>query len=419
MDKNTLSQYGWVTIVIIIIVILLGFASPFGMFMKNVAWETIESFKGEMDKQLDIFSDEPDDDTLSGGSSAHNGGPTHPSPSPTHFTIEEINSNQHIVPIGKTQPEYVVAIFNDDYTSVTFNCNGDNSDGLIMENPFDISVTTTNDYPFYGRPYVSNYGVLSEKYPDLKTAIIKSGVKYVPSALLSGSDTLESVTIEEGVQEFGPMALAYCPKLTSIHLPSTVTTMWCGFAAFDTSLTKITVDKNNPEYVSVSGVLCNISRESAGDSEYWVGLFAYPAGKTDKKFIVSEQLTGVSPSDALAFNNCDNMTSFRINQFSFAGCQYLEDVSITDEEIYVDEWAFYKCPVLTQFTINPTAIEGGQICREAFFFCDMFNDITIYENMLFIDNSAFDCENLTTIKCAEGSYADDWAQSNGYDVEYI
>ena len=58
MDKNTLSQYGWVTIVIIIIVILLGFASPFGMFMKNVAWETIESFKGEMDKQLDIFSDE-------------------------------------------------------------------------------------------------------------------------------------------------------------------------------------------------------------------------------------------------------------------------------------------------------------------------------------------------------------------------
>jgi hypothetical protein len=44
MDKNTLSQYGWVVICIIVIAIMIGLATPFGSFVKQSVDNTIHSF---------------------------------------------------------------------------------------------------------------------------------------------------------------------------------------------------------------------------------------------------------------------------------------------------------------------------------------------------------------------------------------
>jgi hypothetical protein len=60
MDKNTLSQYGWVIICIIVIAIMIGLATPFGNFVKQSVDNTIHSFDDKITTNLsDSINSEP------------------------------------------------------------------------------------------------------------------------------------------------------------------------------------------------------------------------------------------------------------------------------------------------------------------------------------------------------------------------
>jgi len=73
------------------------------------------------------------------------------------FTDEELENNEFIFKIGKTKPEYVLAEFNDDYTSVEIFASGTFSDGLMMDwaeadesNPFYAHRDTLKEIIFTG-----------------------------------------------------------------------------------------------------------------------------------------------------------------------------------------------------------------------------------------------------------------------------
>ena len=51
MDKNTLSEYGWIVIVVIILAILIAFAVPFGDFV-------IASINNNVDNLVQTFGDD-------------------------------------------------------------------------------------------------------------------------------------------------------------------------------------------------------------------------------------------------------------------------------------------------------------------------------------------------------------------------
>jgi hypothetical protein len=53
MDKETLSQYGWVVIVIIVLAIMIGLATPFGSFVKQSVDNTVHSFGDKIIVSLD------------------------------------------------------------------------------------------------------------------------------------------------------------------------------------------------------------------------------------------------------------------------------------------------------------------------------------------------------------------------------
>ncbi len=63
MDKETLSHYGWIVILVIILAILLGLAQPFGQFIKVSFMNTNEAMKNTGDKALPIINGETTDDT--------------------------------------------------------------------------------------------------------------------------------------------------------------------------------------------------------------------------------------------------------------------------------------------------------------------------------------------------------------------
>jgi hypothetical protein len=56
MDKNTLSQYGWVIICIIVIAVMIALASPFGEFIKESILSTVFSFDQMIADSLKIKS---------------------------------------------------------------------------------------------------------------------------------------------------------------------------------------------------------------------------------------------------------------------------------------------------------------------------------------------------------------------------
>ena len=117
MDKNTLSNYGWVVVVVIIICILIGCATPFARLIRANIEFNVSTMKNTMLDSLDKIDDNPQ-----------------PSGSEPEYSQDDIdNSNGKIIGIGKTDPSYVVAVFSDDFSSVVIKKNGSqrwSDDGL-------------------------------------------------------------------------------------------------------------------------------------------------------------------------------------------------------------------------------------------------------------------------------------------------
>ena len=120
------------------------------------------------------------------------------------YTIEEINADEHLIAIGKTEPEYVVAKFNDDYSDVTIFKNGSESDGEMKEWSY------SDKSPF------------TEKAETLKRATIKSGVTNISNHAFYTCALLSNVTIPDSIIRISDFAFGSCDLLTNVTIPNSV-----------------------------------------------------------------------------------------------------------------------------------------------------------------------------------------------------
>ena len=49
MDKETFSSYGWIVITVIVIAIMISFATPFGQFIVDAVKDVLANFKESVD----------------------------------------------------------------------------------------------------------------------------------------------------------------------------------------------------------------------------------------------------------------------------------------------------------------------------------------------------------------------------------
>ena len=248
--------------------------------------------------------------------------------------------------------------------------------------------------------YVSVNGVLYNKDKTLiicypagkkdKTYNIIDGVTFIECEAFDYCTNLTSVTIPNSVTNIGGEAFFGCTSLTDITIPHSVTSIGSNPFGRCESLTKINVASENPNYVSVSGVLYNKDKTL---------IICYPAGKKDKTYNI---IDGVTSIDRGTFGGCESLTSVTIpdsvtsiGHSAFNGCTNLTYMIIPDSVTSIGYWVFMGCTNLKRITIPGSLASIG---RMDFYYCTSLTNVTIPDGVTEIEDSAFySCTSLTSI----------------------
>lgn len=177
-------------------------------------------------------------------------------------------------------------------------------------------------------------------------------------------------TIPDSVNEVAAYAFSGCQGLTSVFIPSSVTSIGEHVFALSTTLTNIDVAQDNTDYTSMDGVLFNKTKTE---------LLSYPAGKGvlgNKKYTLPDSVTSIG----------DN---------AFSGCYGLTSVTIPNSVTSIGQFAFWSCASFTNVTIPRSVTNIG---FRAFGWCENLTSINIPDSVISIGFYAFaGCENLTSI----------------------
>ena len=211
--------------------------------------------------------------------------------------------------------------------------------------------------------------------------------------------------IPSSVTEIGYRAFAGCSILTSLTIPSSVTSIGNYNELFDefydddfygefydefyddfydefydefysgfynvfegcSSLTSINVDNRNTVYASVDGVLFDKDIQT---------LIRYPQGKNQRTYVIPSSVTGI------------------VN-WAFADCRSLTRITIPSSVTFIGESVFEGCSSLTSVTI-PSSVTAILFCT--FAECSSLTNVTIPSSVTFIGGYAFlNCNSLTSI----------------------
>ena len=231
----------------------------------------------------------------------------------------------------------------------------------------------------------------------LTSVVIPSSVTTIEDGSFSGCSGLTSVMIPSSVTKIGISAFSGCSGLTSVVLPSSVTTIGSNAFRGCSGLTSVVIPSSVTTIGSSAFSGCSRLQRIAvasGNSRYYedggvlFGLeYDYGIGKEGKalKYYPAWR-TGEYriPSDVEI-----------IGASAFAGCSGLTSVTIPKGGTAIHGGAFAGCSGLTSVTIpeGVTEIGGG-----AFAGCSGLTSVTIPEGVTTIGWEAFDsCVNLSEV----------------------
>ena len=251
---------------------------------------------------------------------------------------------------------------------------------------------------------------------NLESIVIPSSVTTIWSGAFEGCSNLTSITIPEGVTEIGSEVFVSCSSLTSITIPASATEIgtWNNLFQGCDSLTQVEVASGNTVYDSrencnaiietktntlISG--CKNTKIPSSVTKIGQGAFFYCGGLTG---IVIPK--GVTEIEDAAFRGCDDLTSvsipntlIKIGGDAFRECEGLTSITIPNGVTEIGHCAFNLCSSLTSITIPKSVTKIGDA---AFFSCHSLKNITIPAGVAEIGGNLFgNCNSLSQITVSD------------------
>ena len=233
-----------------------------------------------------------------------------------------------------------------------------------------------------------------------------------------GCSSLTSLTLPSSVTSIGSSAFSGCSGLTSLTLPSSVTSIeWSAFSGCS-GLTSLTLPSSvtsigGSAFSGCSG-LTSLTLPSSVTSIEW-SAFSGCSGLTSLTLPSS-----VTKIGWYAFSGCSGLTNLslpssvtEIGWYAFDGCSGLTSLTLPSSVSSIGSFAFYGCSGLTSLTL-PSSVSS--IGESAFSGCSGLSSIYVnWESPLSIDASTF--EDANTGKCIlyvpKGTYDDYWISNWG------
>ena len=254
----------------------------------------------------------------------------------------------------------------------------------------------------------------------------------------SGALMIPSMISGVSVERIDDLAFFFCDELTSITIPSTVTSIGENVFGCCTKLSSVTIDKSNANYKDMNNIIF---------SKDGTILISCPPGKPGSITIPNtvktigngalyncDLLTNITIPNSvttignMAFYDCDTVTTLTIpnsvksmGTYTFCTCDSLRSITISSSVTCIGACSFNFCDELTNITI-PSGVTS--IENHAFYHCNSLTNITIPSSVANIGKYAFsDCSNLKNAYFyGNAPMQDDYAFDNcatGFTVHYL
>lgn len=333
-------------------------------------------------------------------------------------SLEEIENNQYIFPIGKTKEEYVIAVFNEDYTEVTIKNNvKDDGDGKIKdwekakidENPIYLHASTLNSIKIEsGITDIGSY--MFYKCNKLIGSLeLPNTIKNIGEYAFSNSSISGELILPVGLENLYRQCFYKCTNLTGIKLPSSLKLIDYGAFGNCTGLKGSLIIPDNVTTIGRAAFYAckGLTSLTLGENLITIDEQAFRDCSGLKTIEFGKNLKTIA---AQAFYKCTSLkqklilpeTVEVIGQSAFNGCvNLIDELYIPKSVKSIGKWAFDNCKNITALKLNE-GLEFIGYC--AFNGClKIAGTLEIPSTVKVIDDFAFNhCENITTLKLNEG-----------------
>lgn len=408
MDKNSLSEYGWIIIIVIILSILIAFAPPFGKFVVTSIQNTVDSFVQSASGTVNMRPlDAPQNLCVKVGATSD------------ILTFDEVpKADGYKISIGNDEPfvsdtttvditgklegiegsvNITVSAFNEEkdgnpsvYTHLIPGLYRTGSNYTELVTPWRTLVSNNVIHVDDGMVYTnfamdtsSTFGLVNPGIPTNSSAEHLNGDLALPH---DGSITAigdASVNMGNAIIE-GDVAFALCEYLTGIKIPTSVTSISDGAFLYCISLIEIQIP----------------------DSVTSVGRAAFADCFNLQDVMLSNNITVIRED---TFAECECMTTIRlpsklnaIEDYAFVSCFSLENISLPQSVETIGDNAFGDCCSITNLSISKNVQHIG---TQAFAGCISLTELAVSpENARYkmINNCLVDTTTKTLLLALDG-----------------
>lgn len=255
----------------------------------------------------------------------------------TNYTAEEIENDPHLFGIGSTKPEYVVAHFNDDYSSVIVTKNGENSNGRM-------------------RGWNARTSPFCEHKDSLMEVTVKKGVVDIGSTAFYECSNISDVHLPDGITEISRYAFNGCSSLQSIYLSNDIKKINSYAFAGCSALTQITLPKDLDKIED--GVFSNCSGLTSvtiGDKVTKIGSSSFSSCGSLNAIELPPNLQSIG---FWAFRYCNSLetvelpeSALSLGSHAFSDCRKLRQIRLPEKLTEIPDALVYKCSALEHIDI--------------------------------------------------------------------